>query len=153
MEENREIVESTNEVQNNTQGKRYTTKVVLGIRVLVGAYILYLVYQILSSGDPKPIPVWIFVVIFIISGLLMVILSGKKLLLGEYEGGKADISSDDNDAGMILEENSSSKESSGDIIEEITDAEIIEAGDERALEFTKDTRIETVKESDIEELD
>ena len=78
------------------QTRRYPTQVVLTIRVIVGAYVMYLAYQIVTSGEEKPWYIYIFVVLFVVVGIAMIVWSLKHLILGEYEGGKADHYDEDN---------------------------------------------------------
>ena len=68
----------------------YPTQVVLTIRTIVGGYLMYLAYQIITSGNPINAFMWIAVGIFIIAGAALVIMSVKHFICGEYEGGKKD---------------------------------------------------------------
>ena len=56
-----------------------------------GVYVVYLAYQIITSGDEKSIPIWAAVVLFIVVGSVLAIMSIKHFICGEYEGGKKDI--------------------------------------------------------------
>ena len=78
------------------QTRRFPTQAVLTIRVIVGAYVMYLAYQIVTSGEEKPWYIFIFVVLFVVVGILMIAFSLKHLILGEYDGGKADHYEEDN---------------------------------------------------------
>lgn len=92
-----EIVEEPGtEVLNDTEQTErphpnYPTQTVLTIRAIVGAYVLYLAYQIITSGDVISIPMWIGVAVFLIAGTGLVAISVKHLICGEYEGGKKDV--------------------------------------------------------------
>lgn len=72
-------------MSNNTPNR--PTKVLLGIRILVSAYILYLAYGIITDDTPKSWYIWIFVVIFVGAGLTLITLSAKALIKGEYIDG------------------------------------------------------------------
>ena len=72
-------------------GSRFPTQTVLTIRTIVGAYVLYLAYQIITSDNEVTIPMWVAVAVFIVAGVALVIMSIKHFICGEYEGGKKDI--------------------------------------------------------------
>lgn len=76
--------------QEETTKSPYPTQVVLSIRAIVGGYLVYLAYQIITSGNEINIPMWIAVGIFIVAGAALVIMSVKHFICGEYEGGKKD---------------------------------------------------------------
>ena len=69
----------------------YPTQTVLAIRAIVGAYVMYLAYQIMTSDNEVTIPMWIAVGVFIVAGAALVIMSVKHFICGEYEGGKKDV--------------------------------------------------------------
>ncbi len=69
----------------------YPTQAVLTIRTIVGAYVVYLAYQIMTSGNEITIPMWAAVALFIVAGSGLVIMSVKHFICGEYEGGKKDV--------------------------------------------------------------
>ncbi len=88
--DNNEINE-VNEITEEPRKKNYPTQVVLTIRTIVGAYVFYLAYQIVTSGDEISIPMWAAVVLFLVAGAGLVIMSVKHFICGEYEGGKKDV--------------------------------------------------------------
>ncbi len=67
------------------------TQAVLTIRAIVGGYLLYLTYQILTSGSEITILMWLALALFIAAGTGLIIMSVKHLICGEYQGGKKDI--------------------------------------------------------------
>ena len=85
-EETAEIAEETKETKNN-----YPTQLNLTIRAIVGGYVAYLAYQIVTSkGEMTPL-MWVAVAVFIFAGVGLVALSIKHFVCGEYEGGKKDV--------------------------------------------------------------
>ena len=90
IEEPAEEVVDDSEQTESPHGK-YPTQTVLTIRTIVGAYVLYLAYQIITSKDEISIPIWIGVAVFLIAGTGLVIMSIKHFICGEYEGGKKDV--------------------------------------------------------------
>lgn len=74
--------------------KYYPTKVTLGIRLVVGAYLLYTSYKLLDgvqNGEGRErMFIGIFMILFVIVGLLLVLFSTYFLLKGRYQGGPAD---------------------------------------------------------------
>ena len=88
----KEITEDTaGKEQDKEKSNNYPTQVVLTIRTIVGAYVLYLAYQIVTSGGEKSPFIWAAVALFIVAGAGLVIMSVKHFICGEYEGGKKDI--------------------------------------------------------------
>ena len=87
-------IETTEETVVDTEpeekSKKYPPQMSLTIRAIVGAYVLYLAYQIATSDSEVTIPMWIAVGIFVIAGTGLVIMSIKHFICGEYEGGKKD---------------------------------------------------------------
>ena len=73
-----------------SKSKRYPPQMSLTIRAIVGAYVLYLAYQIATSDSEVTIPMWIAVGVFVVAGAGLVIMSIKHFICGEYEGGKKD---------------------------------------------------------------
>lgn len=135
---------------NNNQN--LPTKISLSIRILVSAYILYLAYGLITSDEPRAWYIWIFIVIFVGAGVLLISLSTYALAKGAYQGGKLDTSSDEDE---INEEAAANTENEEVIIEEIKDAEIIESSesDIRLMGMYQGSEIETASEKDIENLD
>ena len=91
--EDAEVEELDNTVsENSDEGKRsYPTQVVLTIRMIVGIYVFYLAYQIVTAPDELSILMWAFVVLFFIAGAGLAVMSVKHFICGEYEGGKKDV--------------------------------------------------------------
>lgn len=75
----------------NSKKKNYPTQVVLTIRTIVGAYVIYLAYQIITSDEEVTGWMWAAVALFIVAGAALVIMSVKHFIMGEYEGGKRDV--------------------------------------------------------------
>ena len=73
------------------RAKNYPTQAVLTIRAIVGAYVLYLAYQIITSDNEVTPLMWAAVGLFIVAGSGLVIMSVKHFICGEYEGGKKDV--------------------------------------------------------------
>lgn len=73
----------------NKNGKNYPTQTVLTIRAIVGGYVVYLAYQIITSKNEITPLMWAAVALFIAAGSALVIMSVKHFICGEYEGGKA----------------------------------------------------------------
>lgn len=80
---------------------KLSTKASLMIRILVGAYLIYILIELfpkifISVGVEKII-FTCAVILFACSGIAMIIFSIKDLLTGKYEGGALDSSSDNHD--------------------------------------------------------
>ena len=88
-EEVKETIEETAEESGSKNN--YPTQLVLTIRTIVGAYVMYLAYQIITSGSEITPFMWAAVVLFIVAGAGLVIMSVKRFITGEYEGGKKDV--------------------------------------------------------------
>ena len=93
-----DIVESTTVetetetvTEENTEKKKpYPTQMMLAIRALVGGYVLYLAYGLIRSDDAKTPVIYAFIVLFVIAGILLIALSIRHYIRGEYEGGSSD---------------------------------------------------------------
>ena len=81
------------EEDKETKGSKnnYPTQIVLTIRTIVGAYVMYLAYQIITSDSEVTPFMWAAIVLFIVAGAGLVIMSVKRFITGEYEGGKKDV--------------------------------------------------------------
>jgi len=88
--DNTEITEET-DISEETRKKSYPTQTVLTIRAIVGGYVFYLAYQIVTSGDEVTGPMWAAIGLFFVAGAALVIMSVKHFICGEYEGGKKDV--------------------------------------------------------------
>ncbi len=88
--EDTQIMETEEDVTNEQKGPVYPTQLSLTIRTIVGAYVIYLAYQIITSPDELTPFLWAGVILFIVAGSALVIMSVKRFILGEYEGGRRD---------------------------------------------------------------
>ena len=83
------------------RNSRYPTQIMLLIRVAVSGYVLYLAYTLFRDRDSSTsMPAWALVLIlilFVIIGVGVIVHSVYLYLNGMYEGGKADISVEDED--------------------------------------------------------
>ena len=70
--------------------KNYPTQMALTIRAIVGGYLVYLAYQLITSESETTPLIWAAIAVFIIAGAGLVIMSVKHYIAGEYEGGKKD---------------------------------------------------------------
>ena len=77
--------------EEKIESRNYPTQAVLTIRAIVGIYVAYLAYQIITSGDEKSPWIWAVVVLFILAGVGLVAMSVKHFVCGEYKDGKKDI--------------------------------------------------------------
>ena len=78
-------------MQNN-KNRRYATQGMLIVRVVCGAYLGYLAYQLIADRATSTIPAWamiVFPALFIVAAAFLIIDSLVKYIKGEYEGGKA----------------------------------------------------------------
>ena len=78
------------EEKNDKNNKNYPSQTVLTIRAIVGGYVIYLAYQIITSKSETTPLMWAAIVLFIVAGSALVIMSVKHFICGEYEGGKKD---------------------------------------------------------------
>lgn len=83
----------TGEVKENGSRTNFPTQAVLTIRAIVGGYVLYLAYQIITSDSEISPFMWAAVALFIIAGVALIVMSVKHFILGEYVGGKRDTDS------------------------------------------------------------
>ena len=86
-----EVVEDAGE-ESAAEGKKssYPTQVALGIRAVVGAYVVYLAYQLFTSKNEMTPVMWAAAVLFIVAGVALIGFSIKHYVCGEYEGGRQD---------------------------------------------------------------
>ena len=84
-------IAQTHDKDTETGHSNYPTQLALGIRAIVGGYVLYLAYQLITSENELTTLMWIFAGVFVIAGSGLVIMSVKHFLSGEYEGGKKDV--------------------------------------------------------------
>jgi len=71
----------------------------LAIRAIVGGYLVYLAYDILSteSTTVPRIGILLFCILFVIAGSALVVMTIRSFVKGEYIGGKADFTEDEDD--------------------------------------------------------
>ncbi len=89
VEDASEIRESET-VKESDAGSSYPTQMLLTIRALVGGYLLYLTYGLITSEDAKSPMIYVAIAVFLIAGILLIAFSIKRYIKGEYEGGKSD---------------------------------------------------------------
>lgn len=74
--------------------KQLPTKLSLMIRLLAGAYLLYTAYGLFpgatSSTQENHLLLAVFMVLFVVIGILLLVVSGRALLQGRYVGGELD---------------------------------------------------------------
>lgn len=70
------------------------TKWSLVIRLLVGGYLIYTAYTLIEAIKTKngmeQLFFIVFTALFTILGIILILMSGKSFIKGEYEGGSAD---------------------------------------------------------------
>lgn len=80
--------------ETDQKGRVLPTKVVLTIRVLVGAYLLYTAYSLIggvTGGEGRDKYFFAaFIVFFTVAGIILMIFSGRDLMRGKYAGGAMD---------------------------------------------------------------
>jgi len=83
---------------NEKKTKRYLpNQSMLTIRVVVGGYLVYLAYDIVST-EALTVPrigIILFSILFAVAGLFIVIATIRSFIKGEYIGGKADFTEDE----------------------------------------------------------
>lgn len=145
-------------MEENKNQNNYPTQVMLTVRGIVGAYVLYQAYSIATSDSPKTTAMWMFVVLFVVCGAGFLATSIKHYILGEYQGGKADLAQNQDaetvEADNNITDSEESSVSEGPVVQ-VKAAEIIEGETfkEKAVDFRNVSNIETVDASELEELD
>ena len=85
-------------MNNDKKTKRYLpTQSMLSIRAVVGAYLIYLAYDI-ANTEAITVPrigIILFCILFVIAGIVLVITTIRSFIKGEYIGGKADFTEDE----------------------------------------------------------
>ena len=90
--ETAEVTTQLTEEEEKEPGKtNFPTQMNLTIRAIVGGYVVYLAYQIITSKSEMTPLMWAAVAVFIVAGVGLVAMSVKHFVCGEYEGGKKDI--------------------------------------------------------------
>ena len=78
-------------------GKVLPTQAMLFLRGFIGGYLMYLAYELIRDEglvSPRPVIV-IFAVLFVLAGGCVVAWVIRSFLRGEYIGGKADVSTEE----------------------------------------------------------
>ena len=86
-----------NDNKDKKAKKALPTQGMLGIRLIVGGYLVYLAYDILSTESvmvPR-VGIILFSILFVIAGSVIVVLTLRSFIKGEYIGGKADDTEDE----------------------------------------------------------
>lgn len=83
----------------NDKKKPLVPKSSLIIRVVAGMYLIYLAYELLmglnaAEGAPAGVSI-AAAVLFAVCGLILVVISGKAFLSGNFQGGIMDVSQED----------------------------------------------------------
>lgn len=86
---------------NNNKNKKPKNSLpnqsMLAIRAVVGGYLVYLAYDILSTESvtvPR-IGMIIFCILFVVAGIVLIVTTVRSFVKGEYIGGKADYTEDE----------------------------------------------------------
>ena len=82
------VEETALETAPEEKKNNFPTQAVLTIRAIVGGYVIYLAYQIITSGNEISAWMWAAIALFIVAGTGLVVTSVKHFICGEYEGGK-----------------------------------------------------------------
>lgn len=85
-------------MNDNKEKKKYLpNQSMLAIKAVLGGYLVYLAYDIMSTEiltGPR-IGIILFCVLFVIAGIFLVITTIRSFIKGEYIGGKADFTEDE----------------------------------------------------------
>lgn len=85
---------------NRENKKKYLpNQSMLMIKAVLGGYLVYLAYDIMSTEiltGPR-IGIMMFCVLFVIAGMILVITTIRSFIRGEYIGGKADFTEEENE--------------------------------------------------------
>ena len=85
-------------MNDNKEKKKYLpNQSMLAIKAVLGGYLVYLAYDIMSTEiltRPR-IGITLFCVLFVIAGIFLVITTIRSFIKGEYIGGKADFTEDE----------------------------------------------------------
>ena len=85
-----ESIETSQEENVNENRKPYPSTGILSIRIIVGLYVLYNMYQVITSDSEKAVYLYVIVVLMTLVALFLVGTSLIHYIKGEYSGGKAD---------------------------------------------------------------
>ena len=87
----------------NNNGKKtkphLPTQSMLSIRAVVGVYLIYLAYDIANTEamTVSRIGIILFCILFVIAGIVLVIMTIRSFIRGEYVGGKADFTEEEHE--------------------------------------------------------
>lgn len=85
-------------MNDNKEKKKYLpNQSMLAIKAVLGGYLVYLAYDIMSTEilmGPR-VGIIIFCILFVIAGVFLVITTVRSFIRGEYIGGKADFTEDE----------------------------------------------------------
>jgi len=82
-----------NDKKEKNQKKYLPNPSMLAIKAVLGGYLVYLAYDVMSTEiltGPR-IGIAIFCILFVVAGFVLVITTLRSFIKGEYIGGKADI--------------------------------------------------------------
>ena len=85
---------------NKENKKKYLpNQSMLAIKAVLGGYLVYLAYDIMSTEilTGQRIGIILFCILFVIAGSILVITTVRSFIKGEYIGGKADFTEDENE--------------------------------------------------------
>ena len=80
-----EVSEAAVDAKTEEDENNYPSQTVLTIRAIVGGYVLYLAYQIITSENEVTPLMWAAVVLFIVAGAGLIIMSIKHFICKEYK--------------------------------------------------------------------
>ena len=86
-----------NSEKENKSRKYLPNQSMLAIKVILGGYLVYLAYDIMSTeiyAGPR-IGIVLFCILFVVAGIFLIITTARSFIRGEYIGGKADIMEDE----------------------------------------------------------
>lgn len=85
-------------MNDNKEKKKYLpNQSMLAIKAVLGGYLVYLAYDIMSTEiltGPR-VGIILFCILFVIAGIFLVITTVRSFIRGEYIGGKADFTEDE----------------------------------------------------------
>lgn len=84
------VESSENAVEESESKKPYPSMGILSIRIIVGLYVLYNMYQVITSKGEKAVYLYVIVALLSVVALALVGTSLVHYIKGEYSGGKAD---------------------------------------------------------------
>ncbi len=83
---------------NKEKKKKYLpNQSMLAIKAVLGGYLVYLAYDVMSTEilmGPR-VGISLFCILFVVAGIILVITTIRSFIRGEYIGGKADFTEDE----------------------------------------------------------